>query len=242
MPKLAASATRRKRSTMSHQWDEFSKSLAEPVPRRETLRRLGLVLAGALLSPLGLGTAWAGGPDPCKSFCNQCPKSRRSHCLFACHACNDDPSRLCGHCWGFACCESSESCCGETCHDLASDVNHCGACYDFCDEPNPYENGACVDGQCAYWCVEGAVKCNGRCSRLDLDPDNCGACGNACPDETPACIAGICSACPVGSTNCGGYCAYLAYDSNNCGACGFDCGGASCADGVCDFGSPPSEW
>jgi hypothetical protein len=51
---------REKGSIMDHLFDEFSKSLAESVPSRESLRRLGAVLAGAVLSPLGVGTAWAG--------------------------------------------------------------------------------------------------------------------------------------------------------------------------------------
>src|SRR5229473_3352604 len=52
---------------MGNLFDEFSKSLAEPVfgvpvfgrpvSRRETLRRLGAVFAGAVLAPLGLATA-----------------------------------------------------------------------------------------------------------------------------------------------------------------------------------------
>ena len=55
---------------MTNHWDEFSKSLAEKsVPRRQSLRLLGAALAGAILSPLGMGTAWAGGRDPCKDFC-----------------------------------------------------------------------------------------------------------------------------------------------------------------------------
>ena len=49
---------------MDDLFDEFSKSLAESVPRRESLRRLRVVLAGAVLSPLGLGAAWAGRQDP----------------------------------------------------------------------------------------------------------------------------------------------------------------------------------
>jgi hypothetical protein len=45
---------------MSHHWDEFSKTLAEEsVPRRESLRRLGVVLADAVRSPPGLESAWA---------------------------------------------------------------------------------------------------------------------------------------------------------------------------------------
>jgi hypothetical protein len=229
---------------MSDHWDEFSISLADKsVPRRQSLRLLGAALAGALLSPLGVGTAWAGGPDPCKSFCNQCPKSRRSNCLTSCRACNNNPSRLCGNCWsGFSCCATGESCCSGYCADLADDFDHCGACGHPCEYPDRYEDGACVDGHCFYWCASGAVVCDGRCSRLDADPDNCGACGNVCPDATPVCISGVCSECYPGSTNCGGYCAFLDFDSNNCGACGFVCPNTGCADGVCDSGSPPSEW
>ena len=40
---------------MTHPFDEFSKSLSEPVPRRVLLRRLGAVVTGALLGPLALG-------------------------------------------------------------------------------------------------------------------------------------------------------------------------------------------
>jgi len=46
---------------MTYHWDEFSKSLDDKsVPRRESLRRLGAVFAGAVLSPLALDTTgWA---------------------------------------------------------------------------------------------------------------------------------------------------------------------------------------
>jgi hypothetical protein len=227
---------------MENLFDEFSKSLAESVPRRESLRRLGAVFAGAVLSPLRLNTAWAGKKvDPCTAFCNQrCSTARRPNCLVWCRACNNDPSRLCGDCWsGLRCCGTAETCCyGRTCHNLKNDFVRCGACGNSCDAPGPYEVGACLDGSCEYWCVQGAVDCNGACSLLDRDPDNCGACGNICPDSAPDCIDGTCGACGGGSTNCGGYCAFLSYDPYNCGACGFVCPGTGCTDGQCDFGVP----
>jgi len=250
---------------MIDHWDEFSKSLAESVPRRESLRRMGAVIAGMLLSPLGLATAWAAGPGPCKSFCNRCRnKAQQNQCLAACQACSGNTGRLGGSCGSFVCCPAAacngvcsdlrsdpncgacgndcsdfgETCCGNYCADLANDFDNCGGCGAPCDYPGPYEDGACVDGHCLYSCVPGAVNCGGRCSRLDSDPENCGACGNVCPASAPACIDGVCSECPSGSTNCGGYCAFLAFDPDNCGACGFVCPGVGCADGVCDFGSP----
>jgi hypothetical protein len=202
---------------MTHHWDEFSKSLAEEsLPRRESLRRLGLVFAGGVLSPLGLGTALARGSDPCKPFCNRCPKSQRSSCLAACNACNKDPSRLCGTCGSYVCCGSGRTCCSGYCTTLADDVLNCGACGFVCDPPGPNEYGACIGGECTYVCAEGAVDCDGTCTFLDWDPDNCGACGNVCPASAPVCVAGACIAstctpsCPpgwCGGDGCGGECA-----------------------------------
>ena len=249
---------------MENLCDEFSMSLAASVPRRESLRRMGAVIAGMLLSPLGLATAWAGRPDPCKSFCRCSNKAQQNQCSAACRACNGNTGRLGGSCGSYVCCQAAvcngacsdlrsdpncgacgndcsdlgETCCGNYCADLANDFDNCGGCGAPCDYPGQYEDGACVDGHCFYSCVPGAVNCGGRCSRLDSDSENCGACGNVCPASAPACIDGVCSECPSGSTNCGGYCAFLAFDPDNCGACGFVCPGVGCADGVCDFGSP----
>ena len=202
---------------MTHPWDEFSKSLAESVPRRESLRRLGIVFAGAALSPFAAPLAWARGQDPCKAFCNQCPKWARSQCLAACQACSGNTSRLCGACGSYACCSNSGlACCGGACVDLFDDLYNCGGCGIGCDEPVLYEEGACVDGNCMYQCISGAVRCNGTCTFLDSDPNNCGACGNVCPasgSASPTCYGGICGECMgncppgwCGGNGCGGEC------------------------------------
>src|SRR5262245_31825500 len=222
----------RKGSTMSHEWDEFAKLLAESVPRRESLRRLGFLCAGAVLTPLGLGTAWAGGTDPCRSFCNRCPYSRRSSCLAACRACNNQPSRLCGNC-------SS----GYFCTDFLHDVHNCGACFDDCwSGAGANEEAVCFNGECVYDCVEGAVDCNGTCLFLDSDPHNCGACGHVCPDTAPYCNQGACYKCVGGAVDCNGTCTDLGSDPHNCGACGNVCPNTApyCNQGVCvDTGCAP---
>jgi hypothetical protein len=219
---------------MTHQWDELSKSLAESVPRRESLRRLGVAIAGAALSPLGLETVWAAGKDPCKAFCRCSSRTQQNACLVACRACNEDTSRLCGSCGSYVCCGSGRTCCSGYCTDLADDALNCGACGFVCDEPGPYEYGACIDGECTYVCAEGAVYCDGTCTLLAWDPHNCGACGNVCGGSNPYCIDGECSACPPGLVLCGDSCVDLAFDRSNCGACGQDCGpGFVCAAGTC---------
>ena len=98
--------------------DELSKLLAESVSRRESLRSIGAVLAGAVLSSLGLGTAWAARPDRCTAFCRWCPtKKKRNQCLAACRACNGNTSRLCGSCGDYVCCPTGAACCNGTCTD-----------------------------------------------------------------------------------------------------------------------------
>jgi hypothetical protein len=221
---------------VTHDWDEFSKALAEPVPRRESLRRLGAVMAGAVLGPLGAARAAPRGRDPCKAFCKCRNKAQQNACLAACKACSGDTRRLCGSCGSYACCGTGQACCGGHCTDLARDVSNCGACGYACAPPGPYEYGACVDGRCVYACVEGAVRCNGTCTSLGWDPDNCGACGNVCPAEAPYCNEGVCfdPGCAPGLTWCDPGCVDLLNDPYNCGACYNQCAPSEvCAGGIC---------
>jgi hypothetical protein len=226
---------------MKPNFDEFSKSLAQSCSRRESLWALGALVAGAVLSRIPLASAWAGGPNGCKDFCNRCPKQRRSQCLSACQACSGDTQRLCGACGNYACCGAGSSCCGDYCADLADDVYNCGECGYVCEPPGPYEYGACIDGQCEYVCAEGAVACNGACTSLASDENNCGECGNVCPGAAPYCNQGACSACPAGTTLCGDQCVDILSDPNHCGACGSVCGGSApyCSQGECVCPSLP---
>jgi hypothetical protein len=218
---------------MTHHWDEFSKSLVEEtVPRRESLRRLGIALAGAVLSPLGLGTALARGSDPCKSFCNQCPKSQRNACRTWCRDCNNRGGYLCGTCGGGAIC-CPYPCCGDTCRDFASDVYNCGACGNVCGGPAPF----CFEGACRTCEELGGTYCGGECVNLLNDPYNCGACGNVCGGSTPYCTDSVCNDrrdCYSWETRCGTVCVSTLVDENNCGGCGIVCSSVeACLNGLC---------
>jgi hypothetical protein len=204
-------------------------SFAESVPRRESLRRLGGLLAAAVLAPIGLGTTWARPRmDPCKAFCNKCPRKQQSQCLAACQACSGDTSRLCGSCDSYTCCASGSACCDGYCADLNNSYYNCGACGYACNQAGPNEVGMCLDGDCHYQCVSGTTPCDGTCIPVMFDPDNCGACGQICPESAPFCTYGTCTA-----TYCNG--ADLNWDSRNCGACGNVCPEqTACAFGVCE--------
>lgn len=223
---------------MTHHWDEFSKLLATPVRRRESLFRLGALAAGAVLSPLGIAVA-AGRTDPCKAFCKCQNRKAQNQCLNACRACNQDPRRLAGSCGGYFCCGPGQFSCGSYCADLAHDPDNCGACGFQCAPPGINEYGACIDGECYYECADGAVYCGETCTYLESDPYNCGACGNVCGGSTPYCNQGVCSECAPYLTLCGGTCVYLLEDPDNCGACGNVCPtGTSCLGGICQDDNP----
>jgi hypothetical protein len=249
---------------MERLYDEFSMSLAAPEPRRESLRRMGAVIAGAILSQFGLRTAWAGG-DPCKSFCRCSNKAQQNQCLAACRACNGNTGRLGGSCGSFVCCEAAacngvcsdlqsdpncgacgndcgdfgETCCGNYCADLANDFDNCGRCGAACNDPGPYEDGACFLGECVYLCAQGAIDCDGTCIPVHSDPNNCGACGNVCAEPTPYCTQGVCGNCPPGGAICRGVCIDVMWDANNCGACDYQCSPLEhCSWGNCEGITP----
>jgi hypothetical protein len=196
---------------MNHLFDEFSKSLGESLPRRESLRRLGALFAGAILSPLGMETAWARGPDPCKAFCKCRNAKQQNQCLAACKACNGNTSRLGGSCGSYVCC--SVAACKGVCNNLTSDPN-CGACGNNCS-------------------AFGETCCGTYCADLDNDINNCGGCGFVCSDPGQFCSNGTCD---CWGQICDGVCTDVLNDSLNCGGCfqacpaGSICSGGSCCD------------
>ena len=112
---------------MENHFDAFSKSLAESVSRRDTLRRLGAVLAGAVLAPLMLGTARAGGPGrAAQTRAKPSAKGAREPSSFRADDC---PPPLAN--------------CGGVCVDLDFDPINCGACGFFCDIGESCLGGVC---------------------------------------------------------------------------------------------------
>ena len=168
--------------------DELSKLLAANVSRRESLRSIGAIVAGAALSTLGLNTAWAARPDRCTAFCRSCPtRKKRNQCMEACRACNGNTSRLCGSCGNVVCCPTGTACCNGTCTNVISDPNNCGACGNVCPASTPICNQATCSA-CQPW----ETFCGGYgCADLFTDPFNCGACGNQC-SQTDVCAGGTC--------------------------------------------------
>ena len=217
---------------MTHHWDEFSKALAESVPRRESLRRLGVVLASAVLGPFAVGTARASakgrpaanGKDPCQDLLQCRNKRQQNACLAACKACGGDtraPVRRLRQ--------------RRDCADLANDVYNCGACGYACPPPGPYETAACINGRCVNQCVDGAVRCNGTCTFLGSDPENCGACGYVCPGFAPYCNQGACSVCRPERCCAGMPASTRTRTRTTAAQCGNVCGGATpyCSGGEC---------
>jgi hypothetical protein len=99
--------------------------------------------------------------------------------ILAAHGCGDDGNP----------CTRNSTMCGNQCVVLEYDVDHCGECFNPCNQW-----GDCIDGVCT--CVEGHANCddswdNGCEVHLGTDMDNCGSCGNECATDE-SCIEGAC--------------------------------------------------
>jgi len=110
---------------MEHRFDELAKALAEGMPRREALRRLGGGLASLLLASLDVERSWGQGSSDVAHFCNKLPPGpQRGECvregirgagLF--EACEGNPNRLCLSRFSHAafCCPPAHGCLGGEC-------------------------------------------------------------------------------------------------------------------------------
>ena len=103
-------------------------------------------------------------------------------------------------------CKSNETMCGAesnpTCVDIATNVEHCGACNHACPFAlllgKPHQFATCVDGLCGLICEPGWGDCNGNSAdgcetNLMVHGGHCGGCGHSC--DTAAgqpCINGAC--------------------------------------------------
>lgn len=240
---------------MPHPFDDFSKSLNESVPRRESLRRLGAVFAAAVLSPLALGTESASASieprnwrrprrlDPCQVFCQRCNnKKKQSQCLAACRKCNDDPRLLSKTGGKYYCCGEGQTYCRGQCVDFKNDPRNCGGCGRACRNGKVCVNGRCRDSG-GNQCPTGQTACGNSCVNLSSDVNNCGTCGNICATGQ-TCVNGTCigggTECDPGQSKCGDSCVYLFSDPNNCGACGNVCSGSTpnCEGGTCTGETP----
>ncbi len=118
--------------------------------------------------------------------------------------------------------------CGDQCVNPQSDVQHCGACNQYCDL-------ACTDGKCA--CPPSQTQCGRSCANTSTDRENCGGCGHICP-EGQMCTNATCVniVCPAGKTVCNNECVDTKVDAYNCGACNSSCnvqGRQVCTDSTC---------
>jgi hypothetical protein len=79
------------RADAADAFDQLTRAVAEELPRREVLRRLGGGLAGVLLASLGLGPAWGSGSGHGKA----CSERALSRCVEAAAALCSRQQRLC---------------------------------------------------------------------------------------------------------------------------------------------------
>jgi len=139
---------------MANQFDELAKTLAGGISRRETLRRLGGGLVGAMLASLGWdGKAWSApaANSQCEKFCRDtCGISPGGgnafgKCVSSCENCLNANGTVCtcpppGQ-TNVNCCASGTACVGEACVNpstCGTESFNCGEDAKACEGDNCY--------------------------------------------------------------------------------------------------------
>jgi hypothetical protein len=119
----------------------------------------------------------------------------------ACPACDDA-------------CLKDETCCGNECASLETDIRHCARCDNACPPPTAHATVSCGEApdlhgrlvhDCLYTCEEGWEDCDNDfdtgCEVFTRgDANNCGGCGSRCADGMVCCN---CQCVSPGSGQCG---------------------------------------
>ena len=155
--------------TVEHSLDELAKGLATgTLSRGKALRWMGGALLGAALASFP-GIAWA--DDDCRRLGRECRRDSQC-CSRNCIRQGDE--KVCG-------CPEGKTPCNDRCVNLKRNENHCGECFNPCDE-----GVECINGRCAASCPPDTKLCNnGQCANC-CDNADCSGCAT-CQSGTCAC-------------------------------------------------------
>jgi len=145
-------------------------------------------------------------------------------------------------------CDDFDLFCDGECIDPGRDDEHCGDCFEQCDDGTTCVEGNCrrlCDGGCdeprevcggvVCVCAPGLTACDGVCVDLDTDPEHCGSCDRSCGDDV-ACGGAACrpEGCDAFPNACDLSCTNTENDPLHCGECFEQCEpGTTCAGGEC---------
>jgi hypothetical protein len=153
--------------------DELAKGLATgTLSRGKAIRWMGGALLGAALASVP-GVAWA---NDCRRLGRECRRDSQC-CSGNCVRRGDD--KVCG-------CPEGQTRCNDRCVNLDRNENHCGECFNPCEEGQECVGGGCEGGGCP----DGTTLCGGNCVNCPpgqiLNSSTC-QCDSCPPSGCPAC-------------------------------------------------------
>jgi hypothetical protein len=244
-------------------FDNLARAMAEELPRREALRRIGGGLATTMLISLGLSkVAWGqgGGGRSGPTLCTD--KSEVGACIALASAVLTAALALCTAATGGV---FVAGCAAIATGTYTKALEECQK-KSGCPPRTRCSNNVCcpgsqtgcrsAQGDRSFCCESDETCCEGicclpsqTCSNRKCCPSGQVNCSNTCVNTGfdanncgacgnvctvgKECVAGTC-ACPLGKADCGGTCVDTATDPSNCGFCGHVCaGGQTCSSGQC---------
>jgi hypothetical protein len=145
---------------MSVFFDDLSRIIASPMPRRQAFKLIGGALGGAVISSLGFGQADS--TTSCPKGETQCGSGRNAICCRSGQTC-------CGNSTiGYICCPSSGGCCTDARQPYCSNANET-CCRGICCNHGSKQT-CCSNGTSGICCRADEVCCNGRCCTAGPSP------------------------------------------------------------------------
>jgi hypothetical protein len=145
---------------MSVFFDDLSRILASPMPRRQTFKLIGAALGGAVITSLGFGQADS--TTSCRNGETQCGSGRNAICCSSGQMC-------CGNSTiGYICCPSSGGCCTDARQPYCSSATET-CCRGICCNHGSKQT-CCTNGTSGICCRADEVCCNGRCCTAGPSP------------------------------------------------------------------------
>ncbi len=212
-------------------FDELTKVVGAASTRRQALKRVGGVLAGAIAGAVGLGRPDAEAAPGGSQCANQGGNCTAQKCCRGLECITDGTSST-----NKFCCPGGTKSCNGICLNVTSDVNNCGSCGKVCPgSADPCKVAACINGQCTFADVLGNPPCEDGNPCTVGDTCQNGTCRSGSPKTCPAssdpCKVNVCD--PI-TGNC------VAQNAPNATPCedGNLCTvGDTCQNGTCQAGS-----
>jgi hypothetical protein len=148
---------------MSILFDDLSRIIAKPMPRREAFKLIGGALGGAFITRLGFGIEQAAAVT-CEKGESLCGSGSKAVCCSAGKVCCGDSTV------GWTCCPSGHKCCTDASKPYCRTTTEGCCCGITCDKGAKQTCCTGASGKNPRCCAAGEICCSDKCCTAGPSP------------------------------------------------------------------------